>query len=413
MAKKKIVYRKTYKGTSLRKSGAYGLAAGVVSTVARQVANGVAASMSNKRKSMAGTTYPKGVKKARTSAARSYTGTRSRSSYQGGSTDTPGSIAVKTQAIRLTSNRSKICPSVFNTDWQGIFQAANGRQLVFIPSYIMPRIGATNVVANRLSGTGYATDLFEMTPRYSTIATSTYNTGIDPSITFDRFFLGKVESTLIISSLSQVAMLVDVYWCTPVKDNYRDPLQAWQESIVLSGVGQSAVATYATAPATVNVPAGSLPAYDQIGVKPSDLAEFKKQWTIRKVDHFNLDPGTIREIKTTIHYNKNIDLEKQGLANQDGTNFITGQTVIPVIVARSAPVLMQYGASAPYVEEMVYAETKVGVMHRQVLKMAAVPKDQKQKIFREHIGTLQASAPTNEIKLEDLDVTVGKAIIGQ
>lgn len=325
--------------------------------------------------------------------------------------DTPGAILVKTSSIKMTHAKGKYCPNVFMQDWQQVYQTTNGIQLVALASYVMPRIGNGNVSNNRTLGTGYATDLFEMSPRSLNATTSVFSNSTTPTVAFDKFFLGTVDSVLTISSLSKVSMVVDVYWCAPVKNHYRDPVSAWNQAINVAGDSQT-IATAASAPATTTVNPGYLANCSQIGVKPTDFKNFKDMYNIKKKDHFILEGGQIKEIKTKIHYNKTITNQHQVVALSDGTLFLTGQTLVPVIVARSAPVLMQFGTSPGFTEEMVFSETKIGVMHRQIIRMATSPEDKKNAHVREFVGTLQGANPVNEIKIIDEIIDVGKAIFG-
>lgn len=329
--------------------------------------------------------------------------------------DTPGALLVRKQTIVMNKGKWKRCMLKYQHSYNQVALGRNGEQLVTLANCILPRLGTSNIDSTRVNQVSYAADLFSFQPRYKGVQPTfvpSYPVDLDATTYDAKIFVGRVDSTLCLSNLSLASVIVDVYWCCPVKNYTNAPTTAWDLAI------QDACNQNTSLPAAVwnsnnaltTATAGSIQAKEQPGVVPQMCEYFKKFWNIKKKDTFNLEAGQIKELKTKIVYNKVISLSTQRAAQDNGSKYVTGQTVFPMIVVRSAPVLMQFGTGPGYNEEMTYAEAKIGIIHNQIVHICGVEKSQEMNTIIEFNGNLHNAAPVNVVEAETANVFTGAKI---
>lgn len=282
---------------------------------------------------------------------------------------TPGAKRKLKQTLRMGGKSRPLKKGGANVEYDHhytqIIRNVPGRQGVNIINYVMHNLfsDASTGVA-RTDQTQYGTNLFALTPLYKNYNTL-YPVDGDIGANNDMFYLKNVFSSLNLSNNSELAMEVFVYWMAPVKDQSKNVLLAWQECIVDMYNGQATAGHLTT---TAGVPAAGAIAsvdYDIIGQTPLEHKNFKKMWTCKRLNKITLKAGDNVDLYTNIIYNKIIRKQKQ---SDTGSDFITGQTLSPLIIYRTSPIVLQSVADTT-VKEMAYGTGMLGIMHHQEIKM--------------------------------------------
>lgn len=327
--------------------------------------------------------------------------------------DTPGALLVRNQTIVMNKGKWKRCMLKYQHSYNQVALGKNGEQLVTLANCILPRLGTSNIDSTRINQTSYGADLFSFQPRYKGVLPQfapSYPVDFDATTYDAKIFVGRVDSTLCLSNLSLASVIVDVYWCCPVKNYQNAPTLAWDLAIQDGSINGVPAAQWNSNNAIGGANAGSIQAKEQPGVVPQMSEYFKKFWSIKKKDTFNLEAGQIKELKTKVVYNKVFTLAAQRAAQDNGSKYVTGQSVFPMIVVRSAPVLMQFGTGPGYNEEMTYAEAKIGIMHTQIVHIGGVDKPKEMNTIIEFNGNLHNAAPVNVVEAETANIFTGTKI---
>lgn len=329
--------------------------------------------------------------------------------------DTPGALLVRKHTLVLNRGIRRSAPMKYMDTWNFVFTGVNGEQFVQFAKGVLPRL-VSNVNSIRTAQDAYGTDLFQMVPRYKGVALNIPNQNYpaDADVTFSnsKIFVSTVESVLSFSNLSLASLVVDVYWVMPVKNCPLNPIASWDKAISQGNndFGTIGLANWATVNTTTSTLASGLPGKTQPGAYPSQSKWFKKYWSIKKKDSFNIEAGQIKELKTLIVYNKYLSYASNQEAQENPSRFVTGQTLVPMFVARAAPVLMQFGTGPGYQEEMVYAEAKLGVIHNQIVNLGAAPENKELNSYIVQEGLLHNTAPVHVVEAETANVFTGNTV---
>jgi len=316
-----------------------------------------------------------------------------------------GAISTKRQALTLGSGKSKPkhkSNMTYDHSFQKVIENIQGLQGIGLLNMIMPRQdGNSNVSILRSNEGHYGTNLFTMTPRYKTATGGIYPVDLDITANNDEFYLNSVTSVINITNFAKTSALVDIYWMAPVKNETKDPTQVWNEVIQDRVNGQSNVIVSTTLTglgATAGAIGGASDGIFFYGLTPQQSSEYKKRWVCKKKNTFSLECGQTKNLVTLIKYNKTIRFKDHEAAE---STYITGCTLVPLVVLRSAPVIVETTASS---EEVTYGSGKIGFIHHQKLSMSMLT-NKRIKTHRLFQGILSRTSGIEEIVDEDGDVT--------
>jgi len=354
----------------------------------------------SKRKAPGGPTKRKRARKIslKGGATQSYVATQAkRKSKTKVSLSTPGCSQTVNQTIKMGSGKYVKCNMRHTHTYQQVSVSGLGLQNALTLNTILGKL-SNNVTApgilTRTDKNDIGTDLFEFVPLYSNTGVATIY-GSDPSTTQRKINLQSVRSELSVTNHCTLNVHVDVYWCAPVKNQGLDPVVSWSTALALVNGGQTNQITPPTT-ATLTSTSGAIADPIIYGMTPQMCSMFKKYWSIKRVNSLNLNPGAIVDIHTRIIYNKKISEQVQ---SDSTSEYITNQTLIPMVVIRAQPVISVTGASA----QTSYGSAQVGFIHRQVINFA-VAKEKDLEINRIN-NTLTFSAGVQRIIDEDGDAT--------
>nr|UOF80020.1 putative capsid protein [Cressdnaviricota sp.] len=233
-----------------------------------------------------------------------------------------------------------------------------GSQGVALGRYVFHRNQFLNAVNSNENSRDYSNvNPFELNPNQKNTGSVLFTTPLlDPStavLSNDAVFVKGWKSSISITSFSNVACHVDVYWLVARKNSDLAPDAAWSFMNVAYAAGQS---VYTQPTTTAGQPTGGYLDYGAYGSKPSDNPEFKKYWTIMEKRVFILPSGNTMRFETKRRVNKVVRRANlQGLGNMIG-----GLTMIPMVIVRPAPVQVKLTAESNW--NVNTASTKFSIM---------------------------------------------------
>lgn len=174
------------------------------------------------------------------------------------------------------------------------------------------------------------------------------NTGgvVIPSIVApapDYIHCKTIDSMLLIQNTSNVPQSVELNWFMCRKTSSLDPIAAWQFSMDQKRLGQAA-AGVVTSTGLPNNFAGYTNV-SQYGQSPFSEKTFNKLWGTLKRISFDLQPGGQRKFLYKIHVNRTYSRAEQQQYVTQGTPYVSGQTIVPVVITRPGMATIQDTAS--------------------------------------------------------------------
>lgn len=295
----------------------------------------------------------------------------------------------------------------YDHHYQIIHENEQGRQGIGLINNIMTnQTGvASTALQNRTNRSQYGTNLFDMTPQYQNSG-PIYVASIDPVARMDAFFLNSIQSTLCVTNFTTVPGECRIYWCAPVRDHFFLPDEAWATSLADEAALSSQInpATYANSLTTSpQLNSGYPTTTTQYGFDPYECHTFKQKWNIKKTTNISLRGGETCNVITNIMYNKTITKTKN---TDNPSDFITGQTLVPMVVFRFAPVIVN---STPPTEEVTYASGKFGFIHHQTLFMTMLT-NRRMKVKRQFNGVVYSTGLAEKFVDEDGDAAINTEV---
>jgi len=318
---------------------------------------------------------------------------------------TPGASHSLTQYIKLGNGPMKRVNVTFHHTYQRVISNVQGLQQVDWLNCIMGRL-ANNVgdtaVVSRNSKTDYGSNLFEMIPPYQTQG-NFYQIGYPATVSNNRrLYVNDITSQLSVTNHSNIACHVEIYWVAPVKNQIDDPVTAWNKAIILERAGQQTQMTNQAAVAGTTVLSGYSVGlgYGLYDMNPRMTKHFKKLWNIKKYNHLKLGPGQIEDIVTHIKYGKSYS---QAVDDQETSEFITGSTLVPMVIVKGQPVILKTAG------ETTYGIAEVGFIHKQIINLGVI-NDEQLRATRITNGILVNTGYTGGVIDEDGDATTNQVV---
>lgn len=231
----------------------------------------------------------------------------------------------------------------------------------------------------------------------------------------DYVHLAGMQYSLSISSLTNLAQTVEVYWFLCKKNTVYSPVGNWNQALVDKSVGfasqinPSAVAgtglVYGTPFVSTN---GSGAGQTKItsncsyGISPLSEKEFNMFWKKIGYQRFDLSSGDTKKLQVKIAYHKTIS--RAYLSTLPSTTVaVAGHTIIPMIVARAAPVYDTVSTT------MTYGLAEIGYVAQQKMNFC-VPKGNVGRLeYNRYSGQLIADSNVANTKFfNDVDALVSE-----
>lgn len=292
------------------------------------------------------------------------------------------------------------CTYINQNQW--LVEGTQGTQGVDFPEALMTRqqiIGDTN--NGILERIRWADDPFLLILGPNADASTIYPGPFPAVNTNDKLYLRKVDTTLELLSMTNVAQHVIIYWLMPKTDTSKNPRQMWEE-ILASKYSTQGPAVIPANVGTLTATAGTSTILLH-GQMPFDHPEFRKAWTYVNKEEIVLQPGDQRKYEMKIQYNTILN-RQEFVSNRQGT-YMKGVTVVPFIIAKAGLVGIE-GSGDMNTTRVAHGFTKVGVLQTHKIKFGALPAT-RPNTARTYQGTI-VNAATGEKQqiINDLDQEV-------
>lgn len=239
---------------------------------------------------------------------------------------------------------------VENTGTQNVFE------LLWIGSLLQlygTAVGSgTSMNADRLRN-----NYFDYNPSESTTGGEAPGLTATTTQAADKIILRTVDYEVTLMNASNVSCEVQVLWFLCRKNTTKSVIETWQDSMDNLRLAQGG----ATAPTSAdnrwqfNEGYATTQAY---GTVPTQFTQFRKYWKLMSKDKFVLPPGDNHRIKFRILYNKVLDKAIAAQANASNDRAIAGYTLVPLVIARGALVLVN-GPTPNFVKTASFAATEL------------------------------------------------------
>jgi len=283
---------------------------------------------------------------------------------------------------------------------QGVNNGVQGLQQCYDTTQLFSKAHLNGTAADLTTddafyGTKWSTSPWELNPYvvpqlnpiYTTVPTAVGRT--------DKMLIKDVHQCYDVINLNAVSCKVDVYFYLCIKDGNNTPVGLWLQYMLAKGYQQPLQSLGPNNMA--NTPQIGYPVAIDLYEKPPK--EFRKWFKVLSKKSFILKGGDTIKIAHKYIYNKmliNEDILRQG------TNFVKGFTILPMMVVNGA--LVGYepdGAPAGTAATQVsFAKTKIGWVSRETITFSALPIN-RFDIQRTEIGILQNT--TNRQVVIDVD----------
>lgn len=281
---------------------------------------------------------------------------------------TPGSTRTHSQTIKM--GPGKLLPNNirYHHTYNLVVDNQQGLQAVDLLNSVMPKLTGNTpagIAMARSNKNDYGSTLWELIPEY-TVSGGPY-ASVDPKFNRKTLFINSVDSVLSVVNQSTIAATVDIYWCAPVKNEPTTPIASWEYAIQSERNNQTATTASTTVAGTATAGGIATGGYVFQDMTPQMFKDFKKKWNIKKQNTLRLAPGDSNDIRTKIVYGKKYVMRVDA---DTVSEYITGYTLVPLVVVRAAPVILT-GST-----ETTYGETRIGFIHKQNINLAVVTDDQ-------------------------------------
>lgn len=202
--------------------------------------------------------------------------------------------------------------------------------------------------------------------------TAAQNTGGFPfaaanAVAADKFYVRSVSANVSMLSLENVAQEVLMYFVTPKKDTYLDPVSYFDQICQVHRLGNGA-ATPAAATTTATATAGGAD-YTDIGQNPWKYEEFRNVWRCIKAVKIVLQPGDQHSVSASFKYNRPFLLKEFSARS---SVYLSGITIVPMVILRGGLVGIALN-DASVSSEVANAKTRVGFATNYQYNLAALP----------------------------------------
>jgi len=284
---------------------------------------------------------------------------------------------------------------------QWLMTATQGLSCIDYPEIIGTRDHFVGNVSNVRNARGLVPDdLFALNPYVKMPTTSPIFPLATPTIPdTDKLWLKSAKTKMSLLSMTTVAQIVQVYWCTPVTDTNANPIDCYYAAVADEASGQNAQVKANDLGDTTAGEGWEEP--DHWGAKLFSKKAILKTWRCLKTKTVILQPGDQMHLALNIQFNTM--LERSSMLSMRSNSFLKGITVFPVLITSAGMVAVTADGVAP---EVAYAGPKVGVIHDYTYTFAAVPVNQR-SVSRAYNGTIVGTTQTLEL-INDEDEIVMK-----
>jgi len=206
-----------------------------------------------------------------------------------------------------------------------------------------------------------------------------------------KMYLKTVKLMNEFVNLSSIPMIVEVRWCAANQNTYRSPLAEWSYQRDLEKYGQvEGNQNFGT-----GIASPGYPKTEFIGQIPETLKGWSAKWSIIKKENYVLNGGCRVKSFIKLYYNFLADKEAMYSHLHDpgpslqSVKYLRGLTIIPIITARSVPVLHKKEGQS---ERMSYGPGKLGWVSNHIYTFVPDALEQKFPYTRVYPSTYNESA---------------------
>ena len=256
----------------------------------------------------------------------------------------------------------------YTDTYQGIFSGPSGLQNFIDLRNVHNRNQIMNEAESSVENSvnHWNTSVFRLLPSRANTGGGVIPVGTN-SVTFtsEVIFCSKQYSQLSVTNLQNTAVHCEIYWCLAKNDTNNGPATTWAADTENYGLGQP---TWIQPTKELDVPVGGKPNPYMHGDDPTSNGHFKRMWKVVSKKEFVLQSGNTLRFEYSRPVNKMI---RRADINNTPSFFLKGLTLVPMIIAKGAPVDMYVNADWPAplipISQINHSTTKIGIIQRDTM----------------------------------------------